>query len=115
MVAPNSFSSRRRFPAWLNSEVIYKENEVASRPTHERVAKAYCRTLLAEHGQLTKALFDKINAGDEATMRRVYADQQERIRRIAETITDPTDKRITLTQVDSIQEVLDALPSILSA
>ncbi len=48
-------------------------------------------------------------------MRRVYADQQERIRRIAETITDPTDKRITLTQVDSIQEVLDALPSILSA
>lgn len=76
--------------------------------------KAYCRTLLAEHGQLTKELLDKINAGDEETMRRVYTEQQQRIRRQAETIENPTDKQITLTQVNSIQEVVDALPNILN-
>lgn len=81
----------------------------------KELQKRYCITLLAEHGQLTKALFDKINAGDEATMRQIYTDQQKRIRDRAESITDPTDKRITLTQVESIQEVLDALPTILSA
>lgn len=81
----------------------------------KELQKAYCKTVLAEHGQLTKALFDKINAGDEATVRRVYTDQQQRILRHAETITEPMDKQITLTQIDSIQEVLDALPSILSA
>lgn len=77
--------------------------------------KAYCRTLLAEHGQLTKELSDKINAGDEETMRRVYSDQQQRIRQQSETIENPTDKQITLTQVDSIQEILNALPNILNA
>lgn len=84
-------------------------------PHTKELQKAYCRTLLAEHGQLTKALFDKINAGDEAIMRRIYTDQQQRIRHQAETISDPTDKLITLTQVDSIQEILNALPSILGA
>ncbi len=48
-------------------------------------------------------------------MRCVYTDQQQRIRRQAETIKNPTDKQITLTQVDSIQEVLNALPKILNA
>jgi uncharacterized protein (UPF0218 family) len=81
----------------------------------KELQKAYCRTLLAEHGLLTKELFDKINAGDEQTMRRVYTDQQQRIRRQAESIENPTDKKITLTQIDSIQEVLNALPEILNA
>ena len=81
----------------------------------KELQKAYCRTVLAEHGQLTKEQFDKINAGDEETMRRVYTDQQQRIRRQAEQIENPTDKKITLTQVESIQEVLDALPKILNA
>lgn len=81
----------------------------------KELQKAYCKTVLAEHGQLTKELFDKINAGDEATMRRVYTDQQQRIRERAKTIEDPTNRQITLTQVDSIQEVLDALTTILSA
>jgi hypothetical protein len=77
--------------------------------------QAYCKTVLAEQGQLTKDLFDKINAGDEETMRRVYVAQQERIRLQAERITNATDKQITLTQIDSIQEVLDALSDILNA
>ncbi len=77
--------------------------------------QAYCKTVLAEHGELTKELFDKINAGDEETMRRVYVSQQERIRLQAERITNATDKQITLTQVDSIQEVLNALSKILEA
>jgi hypothetical protein len=77
--------------------------------------QAYCRTVLAEQGQLTKELFDKINAGDEETMRRVYVAQQERIRQQADRIANPTDRQITLTQVGSIQEVLDALPKILNA
>ena len=77
--------------------------------------KSYCKTVLAEHGQLTKDLFDKINAGDEHAMRQVYTDQQERIRQQAERIADPTEKEITLSQVESIQEVLDALHEILNA
>lgn len=81
----------------------------------KELQKAYCRTVLAEHGQLTKELFDMINTGDEATMRRVYTDQQERIRQQAGTITNQIDKQITLTAVDSIQEVLDALNDILNA
>jgi len=81
----------------------------------KELQKAYCKTLLAEHGQLTRELFDKINAGDEETMRRIYADQQQRIRLQAKNIVSDEDRRITLTQVESIQEVLDALPSILSA
>lgn len=81
----------------------------------KELQKAYCRTVLAEHGQLTKERFDKINAGDEETMRRVYTDQQQRIRRQAGQIENQTDRQITLTQVDSIQEVLDALPEILNA
>ncbi|NBQ39809.1 MAG: hypothetical protein EBU34_08515 [Alphaproteobacteria bacterium] len=77
--------------------------------------KSYCQTVLAERGQLRKDLFDKINAGDEKAMQQVYMDQQQRIRQQAELITDPIDKQITLTQVDSIQEVLNALPDILNA
>jgi len=51
--------------------------------------KSYCKTVLAEHGQLTKDLFDKINAGDEKAMRQVYTDQQQRIRQQAERISRP--------------------------
>ena len=81
----------------------------------KELQKSYCKTVLAGHGLLTKGLLDKINAGDEATMRRIYIDQQERIRQQAEKISNPTDKQVTLTQVDSIQEVLDALTRILNA
>lgn len=75
----------------------------------------YCKAVLAEHGQLTKELFDKINAGDEQTMRSAYIGQQERIRQKATTIENSVNRQITLTQVESIQEVLDALPEILKA
>jgi len=81
----------------------------------KEIQKSYCKTVLAEHGQLTKELYDKINAGDEPTMRQVYIDQQQRIRERAEKIDNTTNKEITLSQVDSIQEVLDALRDILDA
>lgn len=81
----------------------------------KELQKAYCRTLLTEHSQLTKELFDRINAGDEETMRCVYTDQQQKIRQQAETIENSIEKQITLTQADSIQEVLDALPNILNS
>lgn len=81
----------------------------------KELQKAYCRTVLAEQGQLTKELFDKINSGDEEVMRRVYTEQQQRIRQQAKQIKNEIDRKITLTQVDSIQEVLDTLSEILSA
>lgn len=81
----------------------------------KELQKAYCKTLLAEHGLLTTKLFEKINSGDEETMRCVYIDQQERIRQQAGKIQNQADKEITLTQVDSIQEVLDALHEILNS
>jgi len=81
----------------------------------KELIKSYCRTLLAEHGLLTEELFNKINSGDEETMRQVCISQQDRIRDQAQTISDPIIKEITLSQINSIQEVLDALPEILSA
>lgn len=81
----------------------------------KELQKSYCKTVLAEHGELTKELYDKINSGDEPTMRAVYTAQQQRIRDWAEKLENPRDKEITLTQVDSIQEVLDSLSKILSA
>lgn len=77
--------------------------------------KLYCKTVLAEHGQLTKEIFDKINAGDEGVMRRVYIAQQQRIQQIADQIEDLVEREIVLTQIDSIQEVLDVLPIILKS
>lgn len=76
--------------------------------------KGYCRTVLATQGKLTKALFDKINAGDEATLLKIYEDQQDAIRKSAESIEDEEDRKVTLTQIDSIQEVLDCLNEILN-
>lgn len=80
----------------------------------KEIQKSYCKTVLAEHGQLTKELSDKIDSGDEEAMRCVYTEQQKRIRGQAEKIENSIDKKITLTQVDSIQEVLDALSEILN-
>lgn len=99
----------------LMSSVYMGETELHIDQHTKALQKSYCKTVLAEHGQLTKDLFDKINAGDEKAMRQVYTDQQQRIRQQAERITDPIEKQITLTQVDSIQEVLNALPNILNA
>lgn len=79
------------------------------------VQKCYCRTVLAEHGTLTKELLNKINSGDEETMRAVYHAQQERIRQVAERMNSQEDKEVTLSQVDSIQEILDVLTEILNA
>jgi hypothetical protein len=81
----------------------------------KRIQKGYCQTVLAENGRLTKELNDKIEAGDINVMRQVYVDQQERIRQIAAKIDNPTDKEITLSRVNSIQEVLDNLTEILNA
>ena len=41
----------------------------------------------------------------------VYMDQRQGILQQAEKITDPIRKKITLTLVDSIEEVMDALPN----
>ena len=95
--------------------VMHRRTELQIDQHTKALHKSYCKTVLAEHGQLTKDLFDKINAGDEETMRQVYTDQQERIRQQAELIADLTERQITLTQVNSIQEVLDVLPDILNA
>lgn len=76
--------------------------------------KSYCRTVLAERGELTQELADKINSGDETTMRAVYLDQQQRIRDFADHMKNMEDKAVTLSQVDSIQEVLDVLTEILN-
>lgn len=81
----------------------------------KELQKAYCKVLLAGQGKLTKEIYDRINAGDEETIRRVYIEQQHNIRRCAESIENATDRQICLTQIESIQEVLDALPSILAA
>lgn len=81
----------------------------------KKMQKIYCRTVLAEHGELTKDLYEKINAGDEVTMRKVYLEQQQRIRDRAAKIQNPADKELTLSQVESIQEVLDSLSDILNA
>jgi vacuolar-type H+-ATPase subunit H len=77
--------------------------------------KGYCKTVLASQGKLTKDLFDKINNGDEAVIRQVFKDQQQRINNEASKISDLANKEVTLTQVDSIQEVLDCLTEILNA
>lgn len=77
--------------------------------------KLYCKTVLAEHGQLTEEKFRKINAGDEEVMRGVYIAQQQRIKQRADQIKDLSEREIMLTQVGSLQEVLDALTQILKA
>lgn len=79
----------------------------------KNIQKSYCLTVLAEHGGLTKELFRKINEGDEDAMREVYVCRQNKIREQAEKLTDPVEKELTLSQIDSIQEVLDSLSAIL--
>lgn len=77
--------------------------------------KGYCRTLLASEGKLTRELFDKINKGDDAVIREVLENQMKKIIDSADQIKNEENKKLTLTQTDSIQEVLDALPEILNA
>lgn len=77
------------------------------------VQKIYCKTVLAEQGELTKELFDKIDDGDQEVMIKVYADQQDRIRNVANRIGNIEDQELILSQIDSIQEVLDNLEEIL--
>ncbi len=77
--------------------------------------KGYCRTLLASDGKLTRELFDKINEGDEAIIKKVLADQKQKIIDSANQIENKENKNLTLTQADSVQEVLDAFPEILNA
>ena len=94
---------------------IGKEEKIVKIDSYSKVIqKGYCQTVLAEHGRLTKELNDKIDSGDEATMRWVYGLQQERIRFEANKIVDQRNKEITLSRVDSIQEVLDVLNEILN-
>lgn len=81
----------------------------------KEIQKAYCKTVLAEHGELTQELYNKINDGDEAVMRKVYLEQQKRIRDKANELNDQESKKLTLSQVDSIQEVLNSLSDILRA
>jgi hypothetical protein len=79
------------------------------------IQKNYCRTILASEGKLTKELFDKINSGDEAAIREVLKYQKQKIIDSANKITDEVNRDLTLTQADSIQEVLDCLDQILNA
>jgi len=81
----------------------------------KEIQKQYCKTVLAEHGQLTREVVAKIDAGDEEAMRRVYIAQQQRIKDRADKIIDPEERRLTLSQIDSVQEVLDALREILDS
>ena len=81
----------------------------------KEIQKQYCKTVLAEQGQLTKDLVAKIDAGDEEVMRRVYIAQQQRIKYQANKIIDPEERQLTLSQIDSVQEVLDALREILDS
>jgi len=48
-------------------------------------------------------------------MRRVYIAQQQRIKYQANKIIDPEERQLTLSQIDSVQEVLDALREILDS
>ena len=68
--------------------------------------KSYCKTVLAEHGQLTEELYGKINSENEATMRKVYMDQQNRIKECAEKIDNPTNKKITLHKLIAFKKYL---------
>lgn len=77
--------------------------------------KRYCRTLLAGKGQLTQAIYEKIIAGDETTIRKILDDQKKEIINAANQISNQYDKDLTLTQADSVQEVLDQLSEILNA
>lgn len=77
--------------------------------------KGYCKTVLASQGKLTKELFDKINNGDEPTMRRIFEEQKQIIIDSTQNITNKVGRSITLTQADSVQEVLDNLTEMLNA
>ncbi len=77
--------------------------------------KAYCRTLLASEGKLTRSLYDRIEGGDELTIRGILESHKLKIVEIARTIENSEDRIITLTQADSVQEVIDRLPQILNA
>lgn len=77
--------------------------------------KAYCRTLLASEGKLTRTIYDLIEGGDEPTIRGILEGHKKKIVETANTIESLEDRAITLTQADSVQEVIDHLPQILSA
>ncbi|MDP3517871.1 MAG: hypothetical protein Q8S94_11960 [Pseudohongiella sp.] len=75
--------------------------------------KGYCRHSWAAQGKLTKEISDQICAEDDSTLRRILEDQKARIVQAAETIEDIADREITLSQAESIQEVIDNLEKLL--
>ena len=77
--------------------------------------KGYCRTLLASEGKLTRELYDSINNADESVIKSILQEQKQKIIDSSNQITNETNKRLILSQANSVQEVIDALPSILNA
>lgn len=80
--------------------------------TKEEV-KGYCRHSWAAQGKLTEKISDKIVAEDEATLRMILEDQKARIISAAKRIEDKRNKQVTLSQADSVQEVLGNLEELL--
>jgi len=76
------------------------------------LVKLYTREVLIAGGQLTQQLYDLINAGDVPTIRNVLEKRRDAINAQA---VSATDNASTMSEAASVQEVIDALPSIFAA
>jgi len=81
----------------------------------KHIVKGYSKTILSSRGQLTQPIKDKIDAGDEQTIKDVLNERKDELLDEASKETDPIKKQEINSQSDSVQEVIDNLSAVLRA
>lgn len=81
----------------------------------KHIVKGYSKTILSSRGTLTQSIKDRINAGDERTIREVLNERKAELVNEANEEVDPIKKQEINSQTDSVQEVIDNLNAVLNA